>query len=129
MRNIHIIFRYVFSKEFDQFDFDVMGAFSSVKKANEALKVLPKETENTFYDILSIPMNEIIGLKSFPAAPDDLDQEELSLTIEMMVKDGLVEPLVGEDGEFYFVLTKEGKNLVGRKKKRDDDKRGRKGID
>ena len=129
MRNIHIIFRYVFSKEFDQFDFDVMGAFSSVKKANEALKVLPRETENTFYDILSIPLNEIIGLKSFPEAPDDLDHEELSLTIEMMVKDGLVEPLVGEDGEFYFVLTKEGKNLVGRKKKRDDDKGGRKGID
>jgi len=124
MRNIHIIFRYVFSKEFDQFDFDVMGAFSSMKKAKEALTVLPKETENTFYDILSLPLNEIMGFSFSPEPPESMKQEELSLTVEMMVKEGFVEPLVGEDGEFYFVLTKEGKKLVGRKKKRDDKKGG-----
>ena len=122
MKNIHVIFRYVFAKEFDQFDFDVVGAFTSTKKAKEALKLLPPETENTFYDVLSLPVNEVLGFKF---SPDDIQPEEFSLTVEMMVKDGLVEPLIGEDGEFYFILTKEGKRLAQRKNKSDDEnKRG-----
>jgi len=70
---------------------------------------------------LSVPLNEIVGVGS---QPENIKQEDLSLSLEMLVKQGLVEPLVGEDGEFYFVLTREGKELEERKKKRDDKKGG-----
>ena len=51
---------------------------------------------------------------------DLFSDETADLVVENLVKQGLVEPLVGEDGQFYFTLTEKGKKLAKDKKKDKD---------
>jgi predicted transcriptional regulator len=117
MRNIHIIFEYRFSAQFTEFDYDVVGAFTSQNKAMAALAKLPPETDSRVYDVMSIPTNKIINTEPMV---DLFSDETAGLVVENLVKQGLVEPLVGEDGQFYFTLTEKGKKLA-RDKKKDKD--------
>ena len=113
MKKIHIIFEYTFSETYTEFDYDVVGAFTSMNKAKEALDKLPPETDNKVYDILSMPTNTVMQNKP----TDELFSDGTSeLVVEKLVKQGLVEPLVGEDGQFYFTLTEEGKRLAQEKR-------------
>ena len=41
-----------------------------------------------------------------------MNPEELSREIEDLVKRGLVEPYIGEDGDFIFELTEIGKRVA-----------------
>lgn len=56
---------------------------------------------------------------------DGLEEEELSKALEELIQLGFAEALIGEDGEFYFRLTKEGYELAEdmhkRKGKKDDE--------
>jgi hypothetical protein len=117
MRKIHIIFRYTFTNGFTQFDYDVVGAFTSIRRAREAFSELPPETENKIYDVLSIPMNKVLGKDS--GVSEIFSDGTDSMIVEGLVKKGLVEPLIGEDGEFYFILTEEGKKLAEKRKKKE----------
>ena len=123
-RKIHIIFSYTFSEKFTQFDYDVIGAFTSIRRAREAFRELPPETENLIYDVLSIPVNKVITESESSA--ELFSDGTNSIVVEGLVKQGLVEPLIGEDGEFYFILTEEGKKVAEKRKKKGDseDKRG-----
>jgi hypothetical protein len=117
MRKIHIIFSYTFSEKFTKFDYDVVGAFTSIRRVKEALRGLPPETENLIYDVLSIPVNIVTDDNK---KVSDVSSAKLEGSVlEGLVKQGLVEPLVGEDGEFYFILTEEGRNLAKKRKKKD----------
>jgi hypothetical protein len=117
MRKTHIIFSYTFSEKFTKFDYDVVGAFTSLERAKNALKHLPPETENLVYDILSVPINKIMdGKKRQPVDLFSFGSE--GTVLEGLVRQGLVEPLIGEDGEFYFILTEEGKKLAEERKKK-----------
>ena len=116
MRKIHIIFRYTFTDAFTQFDYDVVGAFTSVRRAREAFRELPPETENIIYDVLSIPVNQVINKDVGNA--EIFSDGTASLIVENLVKEGLVDPLIGEDGEFYFILTEEGRRIVDERKKK-----------
>tara|TARA_Y100000004_G_C8649131_1_gene300356 strand:+ start:66 stop:452 length:387 start_codon:yes stop_codon:yes gene_type:complete len=117
MRNIHIIFEYRFSEKFTEFDYDVVGAFTSLNKAMSALEKLPPETENKIYDVMSIPTNKIISNDNNDAV-EVFSDGTAGVVVENLVKQGLVEPLVGEDGQFYFTLTEEGKKVAEEKKKK-----------
>ena len=114
MKNIHILFKYFFSNDFNEFDYDIIGAFTSLKKATEAIEKLAPETETTAYDILSMPINKIVNLD---ARYEEIDDLKTSERVEALIERGLVEPLVGEDGQFYFVSTDAGKKLAEEKKK------------
>ena len=117
MRNIHIIFEYRFSDKFTEFDYDVVGAFTSLNKAMLALEKLPPETENKIYDVMSIPTNKILSSASEQVV-ELFSDGTAGVVVEYLVKEGFVEPLVGEDGQFYFTLTEEGKKLAEEKKKK-----------
>jgi 3-oxoacyl-[acyl-carrier-protein] synthase III len=117
MRKIHIIFEYRFSDKFTEFDYDVVGAFTSLNKAMLALEKLPPETENKIYDVMSIPTNKILSSASEQVV-ELFSDGTAGVVVENLVKEGFVEPLVGEDGQFYFTLTEEGKKLAEEKKKK-----------
>jgi len=116
VKKIHIIFKYTFRDGFTQFDYDVVGAFTSVRRAREAFKELPPETESMIYDVLSIPANQIVKGGDL----DPFTEQTTSLIVENLVKEGLVEPLIGEDGGFYFILTEKGKKIAENRKRRDE---------
>jgi|TARA_R110000765_G_scaffold246087_2_gene348213 DNA-binding MarR family transcriptional regulator len=42
----------------------------------------------------------------------NMKPEEVSLAIEDLVKRGLIEPYIGEDGDFVFELTEIGKRVA-----------------
>ena len=119
MRNIHIIFEYRFSEKFTEYDYDVVGAFTSLNKAMLALEKLPPETENKIYDVMSIPTNKILNDNTGELV-EIFSDGTAGVVVENLVKQGLVEPLVGEDGQFYFTLTEEGRKLAEEKKKKKD---------
>ena len=61
-----------------------------------------------------MPINKIVNLD---ARYEEIDDLKTSERVEALIERGLVEPLVGEDGQFYFVLTDAGKKLAEEKKK------------
>ena len=84
------------------FSMEAIGLYSSEKKAIEAITSLPDETDNYVYNIEEFeldanPRNFLDGLA------DDLKQ---------LMDLGVVDQLVGEDGEFYYTVTEAGEEIV-----------------
>lgn len=78
----------------------VIGGFTSLKLAREAMKELKANERNkkVLYDLITVPANQI------PTTTDEYEKAIYDL-IDM----GLMEALVGEDGYFYYELTEAGK--------------------
>ena len=112
----------------------VVGAYDSASKARQAIKAhrqknkdkhKSKENKSEFieYDIVMCPMNKM---------PYSEDMYEKALYA--LIKKGLMEPLVGEDGYFHYELTEKGKKEVEKLKDGnslidDELKGGEEGID
>ena len=52
----------------------------------------------------------------------DSDREEINAALAAMVKRGLVEQYIDENGEFVFALTEKGDRIANDLKSKDDDK-------
>jgi hypothetical protein len=75
---------------------DVIGVFTSIEKLNEMTKDL-KDTDTVFYEVKQMPVDMIV----------DNDNDDIGMDIEHLFKAGYLDLLVGDDGEFYFIPTKE----------------------
>ena len=96
------------------FSMEAIGLYSSEKKAIEAITSLPDETDNYVYNIEEFeldanPRNFLDGLA------DDLKQ---------LMDLGVVDQLVGEDGEFYYTITEAGEWIVNNLEIEDREEEG-----
>ena len=98
----------------------VVGVYTNRWLAKLAVNEMSSDEErngSVVYDIVAIPLD------TFPINADEYEE-----AIESLIKAGLVEALVGEDGLFYYIPTelgkKEGKKIVKRLKKDDKEDKG-----
>ena len=105
----------------------VVGAFTELRFAKISIKELREKerSKKVLYDLVTVQANTI---------PTTTDQNEEA--IYDLIDRGLMEPLVGEDGHFHYVLTDEGKkkakeiiNKLEKKDKENDETGGEEGID
>jgi len=82
---------------------ETIGIYSSMEKAIQALKELPPESSKVAYNIEKF----------------DVDAKPLNIFGDYGVKDvkdlmdmGIIDQLIGEDGNFYYELTSLGKQIA-----------------
>ena len=83
------------------FTIETVGVYSSEEFALEAIKELPIETDKCVYDIQDFELDA--------SARDFMDQIQSDL--KNMMDMGVVDQLIGEDGQFYYELTDAGKEM------------------
>lgn len=94
-----------------------VGVFSTVKKANswikklESLTVLSDEY-NIVYDIIEYDLDTEPPLMEWLKQRQEKNQQNIEESIADLMKKGMIDQLVGEDGHFYYTLTDLGKEEV-----------------
>jgi hypothetical protein len=83
------------------FTLETVGVYSSEEIALEAIKELPIETDDCVYDIQDFELDA--------SAKDFMD--EIQSDLKNMMDMGVVDQLIGEDGQFYYELTDAGKEM------------------
>jgi hypothetical protein len=91
------------------FSLETVGVYSNENEAIKAIQKLPPETQHMKYNIQSFIIN---------APPFDID-DNTAKNVKELMDFGVIDQLVGEDGNFYYVLTELGKEIA---KKPPDDK-------
>jgi len=93
-----------------------VGVYSSYKKANRYIEELEKYTANmsgrdaeTLYDILEFKVDDEPPLLGFLKKEKQTLLESIEDALVGLMKEGLVDQLIGEDGHFYYTLTDLGK--------------------
>lgn len=86
----------------------IVGVFDNEKLAllhKKDLESLNDTDDNhiVFYEILEYELN-------VPQDPRDFD--DISEELQDLVSKGIVDYMIGEDGQFYFHLTDKGKDIV-----------------
>jgi len=84
------------------FSFETVGVYSSENEAIKAIQNLPPETDQMVYNVQSFIINAS-ALGVF---------EDHSKDVKEMMDLGVIDQLVGEDGNFYYVLTEFGKEIT-----------------
>jgi hypothetical protein len=93
------------------FSLESVGAYSSQESAIEAIKTLPPEREDLVYNIQGFELD----------APASNSIDDIESDLKGMMNMGIVDQLVGEDGQFYYELTDAGKK-IGKKLTKKDKK-------
>ena len=110
MTQIYVLTRHeLIGDEF--YDMDILGAFTTPQKSAEALKQLCKQRKQYYYDSPhSDKVFYVIEEHIVDSCAYALDHESgtVEATLEELCKEGYVETLIGEDGEFSFRLTDKG---------------------
>ena len=83
------------------FSIETIGIYSTQKKAMDALRELPPETNSMVYNISEFKVD------APPTNSNDYAKE-----IKNLMDMGVVDQLVGEDGKFYYRLTEKGKKMA-----------------
>jgi mRNA-degrading endonuclease YafQ of YafQ-DinJ toxin-antitoxin module len=85
----------------------VKGVYSTLPMAQQAVKEFKKKYKKKHKD--DMVLYEIImkQLDELPMTNGDLEK-----TLEGLIQKGLMEPLIGEDGYFYYELTDLGKEVA-----------------
>ena len=81
---------------------ETIGVYSSENEAMKAIQKLPPETDQMIYNVQSFIVN---------ASPLDVFEDHAKDTKELMDA-GIIDQLVGEDGNFYYILTEFGKEIT-----------------
>ena len=84
-----------------EYDIAVVGVFTRYNLAHEASLEAPQNPKTTFYTIYKYELNKI--------SPIFFVHED---TVELLCKEGIMEPLIDENGEFSFRLTPVGKTIA-----------------
>ena len=92
------------------FSLETIGIYSTQEKALKALRQLPMENENMVYNISEFEVD---------APPHNAWDN--STEIKNLMDMGIIDQLVGEDGNFYYRLTEKGKEITKAKRKDPDD--------
>ena len=110
MKKIYILIMVVAKDEF--FSIEPVGVYSSLKMASKNMKecqkyISPAHEKVTAFEVIDMVMNEDASfLQWYKEAVDILDNETKSL-----IDKGYIDQLIGEDGEFYYNITKKGEKL------------------
>jgi hypothetical protein len=99
-----ILFDY---KSKDRFSIEPVGIYSSLKVAKNWMKKLENKSGKIF-DLFEYNIDEK------PCILDYIEEQEdkLSGIITRLLKLGLIDQLIGEDGNFYYKITELGKQTT-----------------
>jgi hypothetical protein len=81
---------------------ETVGVYSDEDEAIKAIQKLPPETKQMKYNIQSFILN---------APAFDID-DNTAKNVKELMDFGVIDQLVGEDGNFYYILTDLGKEIV-----------------
>jgi hypothetical protein len=84
------------------FSLETVGVYSSENEAIKAIQSLPPETDQMVYNVQSFIVN---------ASALDVFEDHSKEVKELMDR-GVIDQLVGEDGNFYYILTEFGKEIT-----------------
>lgn len=85
----------------------VVGIFSKKSIARKVIENLIDKNKNKFlYFIEEYQVNNI-----YYKTEEELEKE-VSESVEKMVKEGILDYKIGEDGQFYFEVTKKGEKEI-----------------
>ena len=104
-------------KMFPSYSIEPLGIYSTFEDAQttvEELEELTVKTENKeiAYDIFEFEIDKEPVLLEFLKAQKKILEDSLEETIKQLMDTGYVDQLVGEDGHFYYTLTKSGKEKM-----------------
>ena len=107
MTQVYILTRHeLIGDEF--YDMDILGAFTTPQKSAEALEQLCKQKKQYYDSPHSDKVFYVIDIVDSCAYALDHESGTVEATLEELCKEGYVETLIGEDGEFSFRLTNKG---------------------
>lgn len=93
-----------------------VGIYSTMELAFEYLekleKAAPKIKGEYIFDIFEYSLDEeplILGFFKIKKEQQTIKEEAIQELIIELMKEGLVDQLIGEDGHFYYKLTEKGK--------------------
>lgn len=123
-RIIYIVVMVSYDNKSDSIAIDPLSVHSSLDESTECAKKLESfnETNNFYkledievtYDVLEFILDEPpILLKILEKKKKSLE-ENVEKTIMKLMKQGIVDQLVGEDGYFYYKLTEQGKKELNK---------------
>ncbi len=100
----------------DTLSVEPMGVYTDLHEAtkysDKCQKLLPNlESAQTMFDVLEFSLNAKPPMLTFLEKTKNRIEDKLSKTLIKLMKSGLIDQLVGEDGHFYYVLTKRGEKL------------------
>ena len=85
----------------------VKGVYSTLPMAQKAVKEFKKKYKKKQSDHMALYEILMHKVDDLPLTDADLEK-----TLEGLIKRGLMEPLVGEDGYFYYELTDLGEKVA-----------------
>lgn len=97
-----------------------VAAFSTLAKATKCILELDRYTEDgedgeSLYEILEYDVDSVPPLLDFLKKEAKIKEDQIQKNIIDMMSEGLIDQLVGEDGNFYYTLTDLGmKKAQGR---------------
>tara|TARA_Y100001938_G_C7883089_1_gene326006 strand:- start:50 stop:448 length:399 start_codon:yes stop_codon:yes gene_type:complete len=102
---------------FPTYSIEPLGIYSTFEDAQDTVEELEKVTVKTekkeiAYDIFEFEVDKEPVLLEFLRAQKKIIEESLEETIKELMDTGYVDQLVGEDGHFYYTLTKSGKEKM-----------------
>jgi|DEB0MinimDraft_6_1074348.scaffolds.fasta_scaffold188452_1 hypothetical protein len=97
----------------DSFSIEAIGVYSSEGAALEAIGTLPDETDDYVYNIETFNLDE--DPRNFISEADVMNE------VKSLMDMGIVDQLIGEDGEFYYTLTEAGKEIGDNLQDEDDE--------
>ena len=98
------------------FSMEPIGVYENLHTALEyveKLENLTTDSRETHYDILEFEIGEKPFFLEFLEKEQKIVEDTVMKAILKLMKKGLVDQLVGEDGQFYYTLTEAGKESDG----------------
>jgi hypothetical protein len=104
----------------DALNIEPVAVYSSLEKALDWVdeledKVLMKN-DNAIFDVLEYELDAkpllLEFMEKMKEKKDKTTEDMVTKVLKSMMDEGLVEQLIGEDGRFYYELTKDGKLMA-----------------
>ena len=107
------------------FVMDTIGAYSTMKNALEAIKELEGEVPsdarlNTQFDVIPFDLDADPTILSMLRDPDEY-MDLLSEVYKDLMDEGYMDQLIGEDGNFHWVMTDKGYETLGKHRRRKEE--------
>jgi hypothetical protein len=113
---VYIIMMFVEDEEGEsEYALEPLGVYSTINKALKYVQQLEettKDNENCIYEIFEYQMDSKPIALDWLKAYQEKAQTSINNMIISLMNQGLIDQLIGEDGEFYYRLTKLGEEIA-----------------
>ena len=106
-----VMMQNVTEKTLAYFSVEPVGVYSDLELALDHIEQLEDaiaDSSDSIFDVIEFDIDETPILLAFLQREKELAEESLEKAIISLMKDGLVDQLIGEDGKFYYSLTELG---------------------